>query len=69
MSQYAHGCSFTVNTYFIIQNYMPFEFVRVFYVVISWLVKYGCDSKVWKYLSIEQISANGLAAGALAFKI
>ena len=23
---YAYGCSFTVDTYFIIQNYKPFEF-------------------------------------------
>ena len=42
---------------------------RVFSVVITWLVKYGRDSKIWKDSSIEQISANGLAAGALAFKI
>ena len=25
-SHYAYGCSFAVDTYFIIQNYMPFEF-------------------------------------------
>ena len=42
---------------------------RVFSVVITWLVKYDCDSKIWKDSAIEQISANGLAVGALAFKI
>ena len=42
---------------------------RVFSVVITWLVKYGRDSKIWKDSSIEKISANGLAVGALAFKI
>ena len=41
----------------------------VFSVVMTWLVKYGHDSKIWKDSSIEQISANGLAVGALAFKI
>ena len=43
--------------------------VKVFSVVITWLVKYGRDSKIWKDPSIEQISANGLAVGTLAFKI
>ena len=42
---------------------------RVFSVVITWLVKYGRDSKIWKDSSIEQISAYGLAVGTLAFKI
>ena len=42
---------------------------RVFSVVITWLVKYGRDFKTRKDSSIEQISANGLAVGALAFKI
>ena len=42
---------------------------RVFSVVITWLVKYGRDSKIWKDSSTEQICANGLAVGALAFKI
>ena len=42
---------------------------RVFSVVMTWLVKYDRDSKIWKDSSIEQISANGLAVGALAFKI
>ena len=42
---------------------------RVFSVVITWLVKYDRDSKIWKDSSIEQIPANGLAVGALAFKI
>ena len=42
--------------------------VRVFSVVITWMVKYGRDSKIWKNSSIEQIAANGLAVGALAFK-
>ena len=42
---------------------------KVFSVVITGLVKYGCDSKIWKDSSIEQISANGIAVGALAFKI
>ena len=42
---------------------------RVLSVVITWLVKYGRDSKIWKDSSIEQISANGLAVGALALKI
>ena len=42
---------------------------RVFPVVITWLVKYDRDSKIWNDSSIEQISANGLAVGALAFKI
>ena len=32
-------------------------------VVMTWLVKYGRDSKIWKDSSIEQISANGLAVG------
>ena len=47
---------------------MPFEF-KVFSVVITWLVKYGRDPTIWKDSSIEQISANGLAVGTLAFKI
>ena len=42
---------------------------RALSVVITWLVKYGRDSKIWKDSSIEQISANGLAVGALALKI
>ena len=42
---------------------------RVFSVVITWLVKYGRVSKIWKDSSIEQICANGLAVRALAFKI
>ena len=42
---------------------------RVFSVVITWLVKYGCDFKTREDSSIEQISANGLDVGALAFKI
>ena len=42
---------------------------RVFSVVITWLVKYGRDFKTRKDSSIEQISPNGLAVGALAFKI
>ena len=42
---------------------------RVFSVVITWLVKYGRDFKTRKDSSIEQISANGFAVGALAFKI
>ena len=41
----------------------------VFSVVITWLVKYGRDFKTRKDSSIEQISANGLDKGALAFKI
>ena len=40
---------------------------RDFSVIITWLVKYGCDSKVWKDSSIEQISVNGLAVGAIGF--
>ena len=42
---------------------------RVFSVVITWLVKYDRDFKTRKESSIEQISANGLDVGALAFKI
>ena len=42
---------------------------RVFSVVITWLFKYGRESKIWKDSSREQISANGLAVGDLAFKI
>ena len=42
---------------------------RPFSVVITWLVKYGRDSKIWKDSAKEQISANGLAVGASAFKI
>ena len=42
---------------------------RVFSVVITWLVKYGRDFKTRKDFSIEQISANGLDMGALAFKM
>ena len=42
---------------------------RVFSVVIMWLAKYGRDFKTWKDSSTEQISANGLDVGALAFKI
>ena len=42
---------------------------RVFSVVITWLVKYGRDLNTRKDSSIEQISANGLDVGALAFKI
>ena len=40
-----------------------------FFCCDTWLVKYGCDSKIWNDSSIEQILANGLAVGALAFKI
>ena len=42
---------------------------RTFSVVIAWLVKYGRDFKTRKDSSVEQMSANGLVAGALAFKI
>ena len=42
---------------------------RVFSVVITWLVKYGRDFKTRKDSSIQQISANALDVGALAFKI
>ena len=42
---------------------------RVFSVEITWLVKYGRDSKIWKDSSIEQISGNGVAVGALVLKI
>ena len=42
---------------------------RDFSVVITWLAKYGLDSIIWKDSLIEQISAKGLAVGALAFKI
>ena len=42
---------------------------RVFSVVIMWLVKYGHEFTTRKESSIEQISANGLDVGALAFKI
>ena len=42
---------------------------RVYSVVITWLVKYGRDFKTRKNPSIEQLSANGLDVGALAFKI
>ena len=38
-------------------------------VVITWMVKHGCDSEIWKVSSIGQICANGLAVGTLAFKI
>ena len=38
---------------------------RVLSVVITWVVKYGRDSKIWKV----KISTNGLDVGALAFKI
>ena len=41
----------------------------VFSVLITWLVKYGLDFKTREDSSIEQISANGLDVGALAFKI
>ena len=41
----------------------------VFSVLITWQLKYGRDFKTWKDSSIEQMSANGLAVGALAFKI
>ena len=37
--------------------------------VITWLVKYGRDFKIWKDSSIEEMTANGLAVGALALKI
>ena len=47
---------------------MPFECYG-FSVLITWLVNYGRDYKIWKDSSIEQISANGLAVRALAFKI
>ena len=36
--------------------------------MITWLVKYDRDSKIWKDSSIEQICANGLAVGALLNK-
>ena len=42
---------------------------RLFSVVTTWLVKYGRVSKIWQDSSIEQISANGLAVGDLAFKL
>ena len=42
---------------------------RPFSVVITWLVKYGRDSKIWKDSAKEEICGNGLAVGALAFKI
>ena len=42
---------------------------RFFPVLITWLVKYERDSKIWKDSSIERISANSLAEEALAFKI
>ena len=42
---------------------------RVCSVVITWLVKYGRDFKTRKDSSIEQIPANSLDVGALAFKI
>ena len=42
---------------------------RVLPVVITCLVKYGHDSKMWKDSSKEQICANGRAVEALAFKI
>ena len=42
---------------------------RVCSVVITWLVKYGRDFKTRKDSSIEQMSANSLDVGALAFKI
>ena len=42
---------------------------RVFSVVITWQVKYGCDFKTRKDSLIEEISANGLDVEALAFKI
>ena len=42
---------------------------RVFSVVVTWLVKYGRDFKTRKDSPVEQISANGLDVGALAFKI
>ena len=41
----------------------------VFSVVMTWLVRYGWDFKIWKDSSIEQIFTNGLALGPLAFKI
>ena len=47
---------------------MLFEFY-FFSVVITWLIKYGRDSKIWKDSLIEQIPANSLAVGPLAFKI
>ena len=42
---------------------------RVFSVVFTWLVKYGRVSKIWKDFAREEISGNGLAVGALVFKI
>ena len=42
---------------------------RVFSVVITWLDKCGRDFKTKKDPLIEQISANGLDVGTLAFKI
>ena len=47
---------------------LPLSF-RVCSVVMTWLDKYGRDFKIWKDSSIEQIFANGLTVGALAFKI
>ena len=46
----------------------PLSF-REFSVVMTWLDKYGRNFKIWKDSTIEQIFANGLAVGPLAFKI
>ena len=46
----------------------PLSF-RVFSVVMTRLDKYGRVFKIRKDSSIEQIFANGLAVGSLAFKI
>ena len=42
---------------------------RVFSVMIMCLVKYGRDFKTRKDSAMEEITANGLDVGALAFKI
>ena len=42
---------------------------RVFSVVITWLVKYGRDSKIWKdSVNRTNIRKRSLAVGTLAFK-
>ena len=68
MSHYAYGCSFSTNKYLISKTVCHLS-VGVFSVLITWLVKFGCDSKIWKSSSIEQVCADGLAVGASAFKI
>ena len=48
---------------------LSFRVFSVMSVVITWLAKYGRDFRTRKDSSIEQVSANGLDVGALAFKI